>query len=267
MIQFFRKIRRGLLDQKRMGKYLLYAMGEIILVMVGILLALQVNNWNEQNKKEKLELGILSSLHSDLESSMHTIDERIAANAMSRSLTIELKELLKNATRYPDTTKHFLHAILWEGPDVELPKPAYEELRNIGFGIISNDTLKKDILHHYEVKYQDLISAWAWKSRSITQDERYLKENFYIAGTHVDAKFSPWQNIDDSYGYMLYAPYDADRMWSERQKLIGRGTSQFYQRNYTEVIFRKYRDECKILLEKIEAELERYSGSTTDNSI
>ena len=257
MIQLLRNIRRGLLDQKRMGKYLLYAIGEIILVMVGILLALQVNNWNEQNKKENLELGILSSLHSDLESSIRTIDERISANSVSRILTLELYELWKGATRYPDTTKHFLHAIFWEGPDVELPKPAYEELRNIGFGIIHNDSLKKEILYHYEVNYQELISAWAWKARFIIEDERYLTQNFYIDGTHVDAKFSPWQNIDHSRGYMLYAPYDMESIWNERQRFRGQVTRQFYQRNYSETIFRKYQDECKMLLSKIEEELQR----------
>ena len=50
MIKYFRKIRQQLLTQNRFSKYLLYAVGEILLVMVGILLALQVNNWNEDKK-------------------------------------------------------------------------------------------------------------------------------------------------------------------------------------------------------------------------
>lgn len=50
MIKFFRIIRQQLLSQNRFSKYLLYAIGEILLVMVGILLALQVNNWNEDKK-------------------------------------------------------------------------------------------------------------------------------------------------------------------------------------------------------------------------
>ncbi|ASV31975.1 DUF6090 family protein [Maribacter cobaltidurans] len=55
MIKFFRKIRRRLLADNRIGKYLLYAIGEIALVVIGILIAMQLNNWNEHQKQIKLE--------------------------------------------------------------------------------------------------------------------------------------------------------------------------------------------------------------------
>ena len=47
MIKFFRHIRKSLLEENKMGKYFKYAIGEIILVVIGILIALQINNWNE----------------------------------------------------------------------------------------------------------------------------------------------------------------------------------------------------------------------------
>jgi len=50
MIKFFRKIRRQLLTENRFSKYLLYAIGEIVLVVIGILIALQINIWNENRK-------------------------------------------------------------------------------------------------------------------------------------------------------------------------------------------------------------------------
>ena len=53
MIKFFRKIRQNLLSQGKTGKYFKYALGEIILVVIGILIALQINNWNEANKLQE----------------------------------------------------------------------------------------------------------------------------------------------------------------------------------------------------------------------
>ena len=70
MIKFFRKIRQKLISQNRFSKYLLYAVGEIVLVMIGILLALQVNNWNEQQKVKLHELNILNKLNEDLKANL-----------------------------------------------------------------------------------------------------------------------------------------------------------------------------------------------------
>jgi len=66
MIKFFRKIRQQLLSENRITTYFLYAIGEIFLVMVGILLALQVNNWNEDRKLEQKESVYLKGLKQNL---------------------------------------------------------------------------------------------------------------------------------------------------------------------------------------------------------
>ena len=63
MIKFFRKIRQKMLTENKFGKYLMYAIGEIVLVVIGILIALQLNQWNE-NKKADIDLQILTkNLH------------------------------------------------------------------------------------------------------------------------------------------------------------------------------------------------------------
>ena len=54
MIKFFRHIRQSMINQNKTKKYLLYAIGEIILVVIGILIAIQINKWNE-NRKQKAE--------------------------------------------------------------------------------------------------------------------------------------------------------------------------------------------------------------------
>ena len=74
MIKFFRRIRQQLLSQNRFSKYLLYAIGEIVLVVIGILIALQVNNWNE-TKKEQIKIRkYAESLIQDLENDLIMID-------------------------------------------------------------------------------------------------------------------------------------------------------------------------------------------------
>ena len=62
MLTFFRKIRKALLESGSTQKYLLYAIGEIALVVIGILIALQINNWNEWRKEREMENGILIEL-------------------------------------------------------------------------------------------------------------------------------------------------------------------------------------------------------------
>ncbi len=66
MINFFRHIRKRLLTENKFSKYLLYAIGEIALVMIGILLALQVNNWNEEQKRRVEERDLLLELRREL---------------------------------------------------------------------------------------------------------------------------------------------------------------------------------------------------------
>jgi hypothetical protein len=65
MIKFFRKIRFNALSRKRVPKYLIYATGEIILVVIGILIALSINNWNEERQLKNEETIILKNIHTE----------------------------------------------------------------------------------------------------------------------------------------------------------------------------------------------------------
>ena len=66
MIKFFRKIRQELLSEGKTGKYLKYAFGEIVLVVIGILIALGINNWNIKNVQQKEVRTYLTSIKSNL---------------------------------------------------------------------------------------------------------------------------------------------------------------------------------------------------------
>ncbi len=65
MILLFRKIRKKMADDNRPLKYMRYAIGEIVLVVIGILIALQINNWNEENKRKAIAKSFLIEILKD----------------------------------------------------------------------------------------------------------------------------------------------------------------------------------------------------------
>ncbi len=77
MTKFFRKIRYNLMDKGKTGKYLKYAIGEIILVVIGILIALQINTWSEARKDQKEELIALKDLREEFKSNLNDVDSLI----------------------------------------------------------------------------------------------------------------------------------------------------------------------------------------------
>lgn len=75
MIKFFRKIRRNLLSEGKTGKYFKYAIGEIVLVVIGILIALQINNWNENRKSDNILKNYYNQILKDLAKDYNLINE------------------------------------------------------------------------------------------------------------------------------------------------------------------------------------------------
>tara|TARA_R110002096_G_scaffold43646_4_gene117806 strand:- start:762 stop:1133 length:372 start_codon:yes stop_codon:yes gene_type:complete len=94
MIKFFRKIRQNLIMENKTGKYIKYAIGEIVLVFIGILIALQINNWNNNQKANIEEKEILESLYENLtlanqQSEALINDEKMLKQLLIRMLGIE----------------------------------------------------------------------------------------------------------------------------------------------------------------------------------
>ena len=148
MIRFFRKIRFKLMSENKTGKYFKYAIGEIILVMVGILLALQVNNWNENRKKRLEEITILENIKQDL-----TLDEAdINYNMDNHFLFLkEEKKLLaylQNDSILLD--KINLNDALGVPLVLALHESTFMNLQNNEIGILSNNKLRKSISRLYD---------------------------------------------------------------------------------------------------------------------
>lgn len=91
MIKFFRHIRQKLLSENKFSNYLLYAIGEIILVVIGILIALQVNNWNNHRNERAAEKTYLEALKTEFRTNLSTLDEAIGSN---EKLALQLGEIL-----------------------------------------------------------------------------------------------------------------------------------------------------------------------------
>lgn len=101
MITFFRKIRQKMLTENKFSKYLLYAIGEIFLVVIGILLALQVNNWNEARKANNISDITLKKLYAELEEAKSQVAASLEVNKMFLNWT----ENYLSSETYIDTLK------------------------------------------------------------------------------------------------------------------------------------------------------------------
>ncbi|MCF7559432.1 DUF6090 family protein [Sabulilitoribacter multivorans] len=147
MIKFFRKIRQRLLTENKFSKYLIYAIGEIILVVIGILIALQINNLNEAKKTRAKEVAYLTNIKSDLEVTNAEIDQYVASRAkraMAASSVVEHYNG-KPVTDWNEFNKHTIDVYTWQR--FYQIDNTFQELMNSGnFAIISNDSIKSKLL-------------------------------------------------------------------------------------------------------------------------
>lgn len=152
MLKFFRRIRQKLLDEGSLRKYLIYAIGEILLVMVGILLALQVNNWNEERKDFSRSREILLEIKENLEFNTLRFREEIKEEqAVIHSIDIVLKNITEIKVYDDSLTFHLFNVAYWPG---SLKKTSgYETLKSQGVELIKSTKLRKAIIEIYEGTY------------------------------------------------------------------------------------------------------------------
>ncbi|HAT63664.1 MAG TPA: hypothetical protein DCS66_03545 [Flavobacteriaceae bacterium] len=148
MIKFFRKIRQKLLSENKFSKYLLYAIGEIVLVVIGILIALQINNWNESRKQEVEQIKLLqnfkNSIVSDIESFDHYIEEY---GTIHNSINIIQNHLNDDLPFSTSLNFHFLNSTAYWAQRID--QGVFSTLSSTDLSIISNDSLKKEIVSYY----------------------------------------------------------------------------------------------------------------------
>ena len=152
MIQFFRKIRQQLLSENRFTKYLLYAVGEIILVVIGILIALQINNWNIENKERSSEKYYLKQIQQDLiDDKQSLVDFRSMLNNKVPRIELLLIAL------HGETDISSFKAVFQDYTDnvwlinwFTSNSTTYEEMKSSGnLGLIKNNEIRNDIMKFY----------------------------------------------------------------------------------------------------------------------
>ncbi|SFN76660.1 hypothetical protein SAMN04487989_103279 [Bizionia echini] len=112
MIKFFRKIRQNLLSEGKTGRYLKYAVGEIILVVIGILIALQVSNWNKKRIDSGSEKEALFDLNTEIKSNIKALEIIIAEHEKSLVAGKEIKSMITDTNKLNSISNDSLKTIL-----------------------------------------------------------------------------------------------------------------------------------------------------------
>jgi len=155
MIKFFRKIKQNLLTENKFNKYLLYAGGEIVLVVIGILIALSINNANENDKLRQKEITLLTEMGQNLTVDLLDLEYNIKGNT-SRTLANEtVLAALTSRTPMHDSLKGHYGGIFGNFQLSE-NAAAWATLKSVGLDLISNDSLRNTITNLYTVKYEYL---------------------------------------------------------------------------------------------------------------
>ena len=134
MLRFFRHIRKTLMEQNKIRSYALYAIGEIALVMIGILLALQVNNWNEQRVIDQQVQTYTTSLYGDLKDNFEVVQTQIEfLTADSAMLTSQLERINAHPESKDTLIKIIRHEFISSFvPSGRLNDQTYQTLVNSG---------------------------------------------------------------------------------------------------------------------------------------
>lgn len=156
MLYLLRQFRRKQLKENKVATYLLYGVGEIILVVIGILIAVNIDDWNKKKENRILEIKYLKELKSNLEFDLKDIAFNIEFNeSRKKSNEIIIHQLRSDIPYHDSLAFHFSNLVF---STRTLPKKsAFESLRSKGLEIISNDSLRSELTLIYSVSYHDAI--------------------------------------------------------------------------------------------------------------
>lgn len=203
MVKFFRKIRHTLLLEEKFVKYLKYAIGEIVLVVIGILIALQINNWNEQRKTNQKEIILLKELQNSLNFNKEKLN-RLSKNFKYINFRGKLlEEHLNNKLAYNDSLE-IDFGIPFMDYSFQISYSTYENLKSQGFNIIHNSELRLKIIRLHDDVFSVLNDQEIKTSNLLTNSISPMMFK-YFKSTKDGYKPNNYQNllISDEYSNVL----------------------------------------------------------------
>ncbi len=174
MLYFFRRLRRKLIQEGKLRRYLFYAVGEILLVMVGILLALQVNNWNQRKRNSIKEQIILNELKENLQSNIRQFHSNITWEENRIEGIIRVLDFLRSKGTWNDTIAEDIRWLRLR-EEFLISTSAYQSLNSNGFDLISSDSIRKEIIRLFDVTYAistDRVTEFSMEMFSV-RDQYY----------------------------------------------------------------------------------------------
>lgn len=247
MIKFFRNIRKSLINQGKTSKYLKYAIGEIILVVIGILIALQINNWNQEQKDHKIEITYLKEIQNSLQSNNNALQYGMDFQNEQLEQGKILLEHLKNKRPLNDTILKYLSIPLISYQS-SYNTAAFENFKSEGLPYISNDSLKLNISFVYEGILEPIFKDFP------NQMENMISNTF----TPFYMKNFEFESLEDK--SLLTIPNDYGELIQQREmsNIVSIAISM---KTYVLVSYKKIQEKILELIDKVDAEIKKLENT------
>jgi len=235
--------------ENKTSKYIKYAIGEIVLVVIGILIALQINNWNESRKARVKEVEILEDFEKELQFDILQMDSIVMQYDRAKKAINIILNHLEEDLPYSDSLDYYFFDTTLVYDAGGLTDGTYETLKSAGFDVITNKEIRDMIILVYE-EFNPWMNSW---------EQRYINMLFDAKRNLFNTRFRDSWNGNhkdkDVVGTMKPLNYEALKEDVEFKYYLRT------QRNDMGWLVYKpsenTRIECKKLLKLIETELRR----------
>ena len=225
MTTLFRDMRKNFMHNGKLQKYMLYSAGEILLIVVGILLALQVNNWNEGRKQKKEEKKVLQEIKEGIELDRIDIQGNIGAYSSSlQSIQILLQAIREDRSYHDSLSTHFSNSLI--RTVLTSNEGNFDVLKMKGYDLISSNQLRQKIITLYDNRY-DLIQEvqngiYVSNDRLSDYSLHHFDRVVGITYDETTKKSQPGKMVPTDFGNLKKDPYYRSLLNSRQENCIFR---------------------------------------------